>query len=198
MRSQGRHAFFVLGLVFLFIGLIWMQAIYQRCEAIYPSSLRATAQSEHGQAGQAAQGKERARMMRSPAAKGYHFILFWTLTSWEAACALLYIVSGLMILRRSFFASGLALVAVSMDAGFKLAAILYMQFCAIPLAITTGNANLMESYFFATRDGWARFSGLMTGLAIYHLKTWGDAAVAILFLLFSYQILHKHQARRAS
>jgi len=209
MPSRGKHGLFGLGMLFLLIGVIWMQAIYQRCEVIYPASQRVAdgVTAGSGQGGQKIDGgengeksvtkepaaeKQKFHLVRSPAARDYHFIFFWSLTIWEAAAAFLYVISGLMILRKFAFAPGLGLVAVSVDLGFKLAAITYMQFCAIPLAAATGNPNLILAYFQPARDGWAWFSGLMSGLSIYNSHTRPDIIIVGCFILFSYRVLLKN------
>lgn len=204
MSFRKKHGLFSLGMLFLLIGLIWMQAIYQRCEVIYPTQQRLVDRKSavSGQGEQKALAKEptaekqQFRVVRSPEAKNYHFILFWILTVWEAAGAFLYLISGLMILRKFSFAPGLGIVAVSVDLGFKLASVAYMQFCAIPLAAATGNPNLMLAYFQPVQDGWARFSGLMSGLSLYNPQSRVDVIVAGCFIVFSYRVLLRNRIRK--
>ena len=150
---------------FIVLGVVWFVLIQARCNEISPRPTLTKATSNVG-ASSGSTEKE-VKMIRSPYAKDYHFILFWAIAGIEVFVALFYILAGIFLLKRYSLGPFVVAGVLTLDVVFKLLVIFYMQFCAIPLSHLTKNANVLQLYFMPSDKIHAGFSSIASGLQIF-------------------------------
>ncbi len=164
-----------IAIFFICLGITWFIVIQVRCNEISPRSISS------GLAKNLGISEKPLKMVRSPHAKDYHLILFWVIAGMEIFVALFYIVAGIFMLKRYYLGQFVVVGVLCLDVALKTLVIFYMQFCAIPLAHLTKNANVLQLYFMPSMKGHAVFSSIATGYRIFEP---GGILFLVLYLLY--------------
>lgn len=191
----------LLATFFVVLGVAWFVFIQVRCAEISPRPVLATATLVPSTAASVPATATVSKpvkpviMVRSPYAKAYHDILFWTLASMEVFVAVFYVLAGAFLIKRYVLARLITLAALSLDLAFKLQVVFYMQFCAIPLAHLTKNHNILILYFTPSAKMHAVFSPVVSGLKLFLPGGAIVLAVYVLYFGFCFSFFNQQQTK---
>ena len=169
--------------LFAVIGIAWLLTIYFRCDYVL-SKDRVTAVDQVVSSSkklapliqEMSQTLERVeanpytnlKKERSSHVKPLHIILFWIIACLEIICGLLYVASSAALWMSSSSSSKISLLTLVLDVVFKSAALLYMQFIAIPLSHMTWNhKNILTSYYVLEEKFVSKVGLWLTGLEMF-------------------------------
>lgn len=163
---------------FIVLGIVWLICIQMRWEEISPSPVKSN--SSIVSISNSTIVSPPVERVRSPFAKPYHDITFWTIGVIEVFVAIFYAVAGVFLLKRYVLAKFIVWLVLSFDIFLKTLVVLFMKFGAIPLSLLTHNENMLQAYFMPSENITNSFSVMASGLKIY----FGGGFIYFCFILF--------------
>ncbi len=171
-----------LGILFLAVGVVWLSAIFIRCDV--HRSWKKPVQSQRSSA--EVDKKAPDTTLKDLAIQEFlskkHIALFWAIAYLEAVCALLYLLSGVSLLRGYPFRRELAMGALSADAALKVAVALYQQQVILPLKDIFKDTNVLLVHFAPDGSFASQVSVYLAGVKLIQ-PGWLCYAVAYAVLL---------------
>jgi len=170
MRTRGL-SIFLIALVFMAVGVVWMGTIYERCLTIAPARRLLPSIDEILRRDQPPPGGSVVtpveRRFRSPHARWYYFAGFWAIAVFELIVAFLFVLGGWALLRRYRQAWRWAVLTLTADVTYKAMVIVYMHTCALPLSTLIKNPVSVIAYYQPDKTIFSVMSGFFSGLAFY-------------------------------
>lgn len=170
------------GALFLAIGILWLSAIFVRCEGFLPRK------KQHAFSYQKIQQQLTEYLEPLSLRKHVPKILiaqFWILAHWEFACAFFYLLSGLSLLRAYPFGRRFAAYTLMADIVLKTLIVTYQQFLLLPLRSIFQETNVMVMYFTPDAGLAAKGSSYLTGIKLIQPGAFYYGFFYALFLLVS-------------
>ena len=154
----------LLGMMFLLLGGLWSGMVSARGTGATATALM--------QLQQTLEKTNEINKVRSPYVKDYHIVLFWFLVYLEVICAASYAVSGIALIRPYPYAKISILGSLVGDFIYKVSIVLYMYFCAIPIARLTGNPNLLKALYTPNTTITSKIYAYLSALKVYEPYGW--------------------------
>lgn len=155
----------IFSIFFIVIGVVWLACIQTRWEEISPSPVKSN--SSIVSTSNSTMVSAPIKKVRSPHAKPYHDIAFWTIGIVEVFVAIFYVVAGIFLFKRYILAKVIVLLVLSFDVLLKILVVLFMKWGAIPLSRLTHNENMLQAYFMPSEKMTHVFSVFVSGLQMY-------------------------------
>lgn len=163
MNKRSKAAI-TLGALFLAVGILWLSAIFIRSDGHL--LWKKTAQTkEYRNTGQYLTSRLQDLPIRKFLSKAF-IVLFWAITFWELACALLYLLSGISLLRSYPFGRQLAIFTIVADMILKSLIVAYQQLVILPLRNVFGEANILLAHFAPDGSFASQVSIYLTGIKL--------------------------------
>ncbi len=150
------------GMIFLLLGVLWSGMIYARGSKAATKAVMAA---------QAANGQQ-LKKIRSPYVKDYHVVLFWFIVYLDVLCAASYVISGISLIRSYPSAKMAVMGSLSCDFIYKISILIYMHFCAIPIASFTRNPNVLTSLYTPDTTTTSKIYAHLSALKVYEPYGW--------------------------
>jgi hypothetical protein len=194
MGTQSKTAL-SLGILFFVIGAIWMAAIFIRCQKYMPQEKKKISYTQIYQ-----KHHERLTVILSPlSVKKYmpkvYIIHFWAIAYWEFICALLYLLSGIFLLRAYPAGRHLAFYALFSDIILKNLIVTYQYYVLAPLKPVFQSTNIMFTYFTSDAGFDSQISSHLTGIKLVQSGAIFFAISYGIYLLVCFYALSRMKTR---
>jgi hypothetical protein len=175
---------------FIVLGIAWLVCIRMRWEEISPSPVKSN--SSLISISSSIIVSPLIKRVRSPFAKPYHDIAFWTIGVVEVFVAIFYVVAGIFLFKRYVLAKFIVLLVSTFDISLKTLVVVFMKFGAIPLSRLTHNDNMLQAYFMPSDNISNSFSVMASGLKMY----FGGGFIYLGCMLFYFLCCYHFISRR--
>lgn len=176
------------GILFLVIGLLWLAAIFIRCQGClpkkttYPQVYRSAVKQYQRLTARLGPLSVKQYMPKA------FIIHFWMIGCWELFCSLFYILSGIFVLRLYPFGRRFVLWTLLADLLLKGLIVSYQQFILVPLQAVFQKTNVMFTYFAPNASLNSQVSSYLTGIklvqphALYYAAVYGFYLLIVFFV----------------
>jgi len=156
------------GILFLVIGILWLSAIFVRCQGYLPKKKKITYTQVYQSS---VKQYQRVTARLAPlSVKGYmpqaFIICFWAIGALEFFCAIFYLLAGIFVLRRYFFGARFVFYMLMADILLKILIVIYHQYILVPLKVIFRTSNIMFTYFIPGDDLISRIPFYLTGIKL--------------------------------
>lgn len=163
MNKRSKTAI-TLGALFLAIGMLWLSAIFIRSDGYLLWKKTAQTQSRNS-AYQDLTGRLESLPIRKFLSEAF-VVLFWVIACWELLCALLYLLSGISLIRAYPFRRQLTVLTLIADMILKSLIVAYQQLVILPLRNVFGEANILLAHFAPDGSFSSLVSVYLTGIKL--------------------------------
>ena len=186
----------LLAFIFLVQGVLWFKIFYCRGGSVrqVSSSTITTSTSQRmipGQGHDLPWYQSLEREMRQQYSGIFHFF-----ASLEFVTSLIYIVTGIALLRSYWFAYVLAQVIVCLDFCFKLLVFAYHAFVAIPVQQSLDAPATLLFYFPPDQNKILDAASYFTGSFLLQENTWHYLGLYFLYFCFAFFVLKAHKVQK--
>ena len=194
MRDNSRVGKIIYGVLFLAIGLLWLSVIYIRCDGYLP---RKKAQEEASHQKIQEQLTERlleVEQMPMEHKRGFPLykyvpkmvvLQFWAIACWELVCALLFLLSGIALLRGYPVMRHYAIYTLIADIILKTLVVTYHYCLLIPLKTIFDGKNILFMYFTPDDGLLSKASSYLAGVTLIQRGVFYYGFFYALFLIVS-------------
>ncbi len=178
---------------FIVLGIVWLVCIQMRWEEISPSPVKSN--SSIASISNSTIVSPPVKKVRSPFAKPYHDIAFWTIGVTEVFVAIFYVVAGIFLFKRYVLAKFIVLLVLNLDIFLKTLVVLFMKFGAIPLSRLTHNENMLRAYFIPSENITNSFSMMASGLKMYFGGGFIYFGFILVYFLGCYHFIYRRDVK---